>query len=293
MKLRKTVSLILALILALSLAVPSFAATTYTYDATDGEVDQQLTANGYEFNMPGTLQDATVRVIFTKAANSGVILNPYEMTVDATRIGLSATERAQVISKPQYVKNLSDANLSVQIVATTSQGTGTSSTTSTVTYATAPVDQTKPQAKKTVFLYVETKIGTTQNADDVLAGNPLETPAGQGTQAVTFWNNGYVKKEADRAPLTSQGVLTSSTKGVTLDAGVLKAAAAPSGQTATPGDISNLEPVNGGILIFKVDGNCARELTAGTAWAATDAVNVKLAFTFTVTGEKASIDPAT
>ena len=260
MKLRKTVSLILALILALSLAVPSFA-----YDASNGEVEETTGSKSFDMNV--TISQPNIRVIFSDVSKAGVILNPYGLTVDATAIGLGAEETAPILTKPQYVKNLGDSNLQVEI--------GIIATATNVTLASSKVDETKPQSKKSAFLYMETKLTTVADADKVLNGEDLGT---------SYWQTDYAKRLD--AKNVSQLVITATTKGVTMEPGVLAAAADPTG-SATAGDISTFEPEAGGVLLFKVAGNCATELTEGN-WTSADKVALKVTFTFVPTGAAAS-----
>lgn len=277
MKLRKTVSLILALVLALSLAVPTFAANSYTANASAGEVegDTVLTGNSASFDVNVSTTFPNIRVIITDVANTGaIILNPYGMEADASSIGLGNT-KDQIISRVQYIKNLSDANVQVDIQSVVK--TSSSTNTNGIVLKTSSVKQDTASKDKGVFLFLETTFptltavdtyaGKVANGDDTAKADDLGL---KGT---------YDKKSKQQVVISS-----TSTKGVTLTPGILAAGVPQGGGSATPGDISNLEPAaTNGVLAFKVGGDCANVLADGN-WAATDTVSFTLTFTFTATG---------
>lgn len=100
MKTKKFLSLVLAMVMALSLAVPAFASAN-----TDTSLTQS-TAIG------GTTKIPTIKI--TVPATGSVVLNPYEMgvTVDGNTIS------DPIVSVPQYVINASDVAVKVKATVT-------------------------------------------------------------------------------------------------------------------------------------------------------------------------------
>ena len=97
MKSKKALSLMLAAVLVLSLAVPAFAEETVTFEV--------------EVYAP------TIEVEVSTEETVSVILNPYELEYDASEYGGEADSTDQVICATQYIKNLSDFDVDLEVSA--------------------------------------------------------------------------------------------------------------------------------------------------------------------------------
>ena len=109
---KKIISMFLALVMALALAVPAMA--------DDVQVE-------------GTIQLPTINVVLPTTAS--VILNPYSLNVTLGKGETATTNDSQIISPTMYVKNLSDIGVQVAISVTGTKGKG-----STAAFATAEID---------------------------------------------------------------------------------------------------------------------------------------------------------
>lgn len=271
MKLRKAVSLILALVLALSLSAPTFA-----YSEASGELVWKSGQEQHSMTFTGEDNTPIVQMIVPATA-AQLIFNPYGLEYDGSEITGNAADTAlkdQIITKEQYIKNLSAGNVQVDIKAQATVGDGTNAPTPSTSSITA--DSTKAAAKS-IFLYLE--MYRPQVGDD---GVEL-------TNASDFdgWKNGnYTTKSLPKN--YSVLVLTAkSNKEVTKEKIAILNAAVPEDADATGGDLadldySELKPVTGGVLAFKVSGNATGTLTEGD-WGTGDAPKVTLTFTFKFT----------
>lgn len=230
MKCKKLMSAALAGAMALSLAVPAFAA------------DKDIAADGAnEIDITGTLQAPTVKVVIPDDASTSVILNPYglEVTVGSDK----ATD--QVINKTVYMKNLTQCNVQVSAAVT-----GTLPAAGGVTFATAPISTAaKAPTTKQVFMYFEMSTSTDGSTE----------PSWKAFGKTAAANQIVVAKTASAAKT------------------MVVMAKSPDGSATADAN---------GYAAFHLAGDCADQST--TAWAATDAVSVKVAFTFLPTGAEAS-----
>lgn len=110
---KKFLSVVLALTMALALAVPAFASGT-----TDIGLDGL--AEGATIEVTGETKTANVKV--TVPTTSKVVLNPYELSYEVSQ---GNTDTHQIISAPQYIVNESDLPVKVSTTVTgTIEGTG-------------------------------------------------------------------------------------------------------------------------------------------------------------------------
>lgn len=111
---KKFLSTVLALAMALSLCVPAFAADT-VLNGVDG------LGEGAVVEVTGTTQTATVKVTVPSGGN--VVLNPYGL--DYTVEGAANPVQDQIISAEQYIVNESNMPIKVSTKVTgTIEGTG-------------------------------------------------------------------------------------------------------------------------------------------------------------------------
>lgn len=148
---KKFLSVVLALTMALALCVPAFAADT-VLNGVDG------LSEGATIEVTGTTQTATVKV--TVPAAGEIVLNPYEL--DYTVAGAASPVQTQIISAEQYIVN--ESNLPVKVttkVTGTIEGGGDFSANSAVAETTKKVNLNfgigKTTAKDTPASSYETK----------------------------------------------------------------------------------------------------------------------------------------
>lgn len=143
---KKFLSTVLALAMALSLCVPAFAADT-VLNGVDG------LGEGAVVEVTGTTQTATVKVTVPSGGN--VVLNPYGL--DYTVEGAANPVQDQIISAEQYIVNESNMPIKVSTSVTgTIEGTGAFAAASAVS-----------ETDKKVFLNFE--IGATSAKDTAAA----------------------------------------------------------------------------------------------------------------------------
>lgn len=174
MKFKKLATLALAGAMALSLAVPAFAAET------DLEQSTEIT---------GTTQTPTISI--SVPATGAVVLNPYKMTVDLTPDDTSddVTSDAQIISANSYIKNKTD-------VALTVSATVTGKTAGEAVFATATTQGgTKAVTTKSAFVYLE--VVNAGAGDDADATEPTTAPT---------WGTAYDAKAANQVLLAAKAV---------------------------------------------------------------------------------------
>ena len=141
MKQKKLVSIFLAAVLALALAVPAFAADA-TSDIT--------TATG-NLTVGGETKAPTIKVRIPTTDFAKVILNPYQMTVEANATIGSVKGDAQVISGTYYAVNLTDAKVKVTMKVK-------GATANNLVYSDKLVSTKKDATANEVFLYMDTKV---------------------------------------------------------------------------------------------------------------------------------------
>lgn len=149
MKIRKFLSLILALVMAMSLAIPAFAD-----DPAGGEEEEEEAAND-TFTAPAAVMIPTIAV--TVPSTGQVFVNPFGFTV-VTASGVAATaEQAgdnsttptsseKIVSPVYCIVNNSPMTLDVGVIASATINTG-----STMTLSAVPL--TAGSTKKEAFVY--------------------------------------------------------------------------------------------------------------------------------------------
>lgn len=171
---KKFLSTVLALVMALSLCVPAFAA--------DQTIGLDGLAEGATVEVTGTTETATVQVLVP--TDGTVVLNPYGLSVTVD----SAQKTDQIISAPQYIVNKS--NLPVKV---TTKVTGTIEGGGDFAAADATAETTKK-------VHLEFNIGKT--SDNATESTSYEThPLVKGT-AVDFADI-VMDKDGDAEPAVS------------------------------------------------------------------------------------------
>lgn len=194
---KKFLSTVLALVMALSLCVPAFAADTVLngVDALAEDATVEVT---------GTTKTAEVKV--TVPTTGSIVLNPYELQYEVSQ---GVTDDAQIISSAQYIVNESDLPIKV---STTVTGTIEGTAEFQAADATAVTD------KKAVHL--EFNIGATSNG--TTESSSYETKAlaktatpftditmdkkGDANPAISFKFTGDAAKNPD-SPWTTEDVI--------------------------------------------------------------------------------------
>lgn len=166
---KKTLSLVLALIMVMALAVPAFAAGGASTDPYSKTTE-----------VAGTTKVPTVNV--TIPTSAAITVNPYKMSVDvsADQDG-SDMKNDQIISPVQYVKNESDVAIALD-VSITGKVEGEA------VFATAPV--TDKILTKSAFVYFEIKAATAEDG----TGDPT-------------WATAYDSKATDQVLLAAKAVV--------------------------------------------------------------------------------------
>ena len=130
MKTKKFLSLLLAMVMTLALAVPALAADT------DLEQSTEIT---------GTTQAPTIKI--TVPSTGSVIVNPYKMEVT---LG-SDKKTDQIVGAVQYIENASDVALKVSAEVTGKPA-------GNLAFATATTQGTKAVTTNSVFMYFEMEV---------------------------------------------------------------------------------------------------------------------------------------
>lgn len=152
MKFKKVAAMVLAGAMALSMAVPAFAADTDLEQSTE---------------ISGTTQTPTISI--SVPATGAVVLNPYKMSVDvsAAQDGSDMVTN-QIISATNYIKNKTDVALAVS-------ATVTGKTAGEAVFATATTQGgTKAVTTKSAFVYLE--VIDAGAGDDDAATEPTTAP---------------------------------------------------------------------------------------------------------------------
>lgn len=177
MKLKKFVSLALALVMSLALAVPAFAS---------GAAANTALAQSSEIT--GTTKTPTIKI--TVPATGAVVVNPYKMEVLPSG-GTAGTDEVQdqIVSATQWVENASDVAIKVSAaVSAKVAGKAKLATASTVTTGSA-----KPITTNSIYLFLEAVV-----ADDE-------------TTAVTDWSSATKAVAAAKGTVTELGTLAKGT----------------------------------------------------------------------------------
>lgn len=283
---KKLVSLALACILLVALAVPAFAAGDNTPDVSTGNLQTVITAN---------YQPAVISV--SVPANITAVLNPLGLPVEATKsngVGKVSIEDQQIVlTSPLYIANLSKVDLKVSIDATTAvEGL--------LKLAAEPFDKATATANQ-AYVQLQT-LGT----GDATSGNLYDaatwmsdpTPGKVDDAVLNILANNSLWASAESAVLKTGKVTFKPTT-------VLKKAASLYQAEITPGDVSagiadatsgeiEFAYGAGSIMIIRLTGTMAATPTKpwsneirpadpnlGTDAVAADKLTTTLVFTFT------------
>ncbi|MDE6933718.1 MAG: hypothetical protein K2P37_13630 [Oscillospiraceae bacterium] len=182
MNFKKIMSSALAGVMALSLAVPAFAA--------DGDLEQSTA-------ITGTTQAPTIKI--TVPATGTVTVNPYKMEVT---VG-SDKKTDQIISATQYIENAS--NVAIKVSA---QVTGTAA--GNLAFATATTQGTKAVTTNSVFMYFEMDVADKNDG----TADPTWATAYDSKSATQILISTKATKKADMLTLAAgTGTAAASTGG--------------------------------------------------------------------------------
>jgi hypothetical protein len=246
-------SLVLAGAMAVSMAVPAFAATS-----TD---DGEGSATNRSLKIDGTYQAVDIAVVVPSSRS--ITINPYSLPV---KIGSDADgkdikiEKQQIVTQPTAIKNQSDIKLDVNVTATaTVKGN--------LTLLTAPSETIATDTKNTAFLYLDAESTSLSGAEDETGVNAATiAEAWKDTQWTTYSTGENAPKNF--VAMTKSGTAVSAKGIATLAA-----------STLSDDDGTFASYNEGSIAFINVLGSCAQNPT--TAWTAKDGVTVQVAFTFT------------
>ena len=258
MKFRKLASICLAAVMALSLAVPAFAAA-YADD------------KGGDVTVTGTTKTPAIKV--TVPTSAAVTVNPYGMTVNmATTVAgdnnsaLTEKETAQIISPTYYALNYTDANVKVKIsalgVLPTPSSTSNGETNAAV-FSEKPLAGQKGVTTKSIFMYLDTAIASK-------SGEKIAWP-------------GFTGKATDSQVVIAADTTSGAGPFPTIKNEYVLAA----GSWDSSGSTGTLAK-NGGVLAFKLDGDANGNPT--DAWDGDDVANVTITFTLSVTSDQSTYE---
>lgn len=177
MRSRKILSLMLALVMALALAVPAFAAVDQITDANVTDISK-----GANVKITGTTQAPIIKV--KVPTTGGLIANPYKLTVKKTDDNRLASDSSdEIISPTQYIE--SQSNIDLWVGGTV---TGTPSTDVKLLAASKGDDDAWAAASKTkdMFLYFQMKTSTDNTT--ALTADYADTDLVVAAKAVTISN---------------------------------------------------------------------------------------------------------
>jgi hypothetical protein len=245
---KRIMSLVLAGAMAVSMAVPAFAATT-----TD---DGEGSATNRSLKIDGTYQAVDIAVVVP--SSRAITINPYALPV---KIGTDAQDAEvkvkgmQIVTQPTAIKNQSDIPLDVNITATaTVKGNLTLATTAFTD------DTIKSEKKNSAFLYVDVVSSTLTGSEDDVSAAAIAS-----AWKDTTWST-YDESATNIITMTKSGTAVSKNAVATLAYATMEDGA--------------FSAYNAGSVAFvNVTGQCAQAPT--TAWTIKDGVTVQLAFTFT------------
>lgn len=263
MKFRKVLTLVLAAVMVMSLAVPAFADVALTPSSAAKETTSM--------KVNSTTNAPALRLV--TPASVDVVLNPYGLTV---KTGDSTTSTDQVVSAAQYIANISDAAVEVKVSASATVA-------GNAVLATTPISK-KSATTNSVFMLLETAMAAYDKTQADFAAAVTEptwkTVAvdGSGTTGLkdftTVNNYQVVLDKTAKSPKNT----------------IVLAAAADADTTGANPDKATAPHATQGVYAFHLIGDAVKEPTV--SWAKTDKVTPVITFTFTLTG-KGATNPAT
>ena len=257
MKIKRTLSLVMAMIMALALAVPAFAA-------------DPPAAPNTETTITGAYQEAVIDVVVPQTGTA--FINPYGL---GTSVSKAATDgevqiKGQIVTAPMYITNNSSLDLDVGASITPALGAK-----ATMKFATSPTAGT-PDKEETDPDYVAP---STAKAAYVVVQGVASTVASNGEELADADIDKIYEEYAKDATWASAGTsnaLTISSTGTAKPVVVDKFATLKAATLDASGTITKHEA--GSIMLYRLSGDCTK--TPKDAWTADDTFTVKIAFTF-------------
>lgn len=248
MKTKRIVSVALSAVMALSLAVPAFAAANTNRQTV----------------ISGKYQEAVIDVTVPQTANA--FIDPYGLGTSATKSDTTTKVQitGQVVTAPLAIRNNTDMDLDIgatvtgvvpetstmKLAATTTQGSGTEGS----------EDYVAPATAKSAYVVFQAAAGKTAVADgtdnDLINDAIIDDCAAAAT-----WTSAAAKQIVVGTKAAS-GEAIATMKAATL-------AADDGSVTAYPA---------GSMVMFRLTGDCVKAPKA--AWEAADTFTVTVAFTF-------------
>jgi hypothetical protein len=269
---KKIASLVLALAMTTTLAVPAFA---------DGEDEKKeegtSTKTEYATEVTATYEDIQVAVTLSATTGTAVI-NPYGLPYDlkdSKNASLGKVSGQQIVTQPLYISNDgTDVDLDVNATVTTT-ATG-------LTLATKSTSGTKSTSKE-AFVYLEmepsTFTGATVDADTI-AKECLDADEELWQTYSASANNFLVLTTAEGGASSKAAMATLAAK-VTQNQKDEKGAVKYDTDGKTP--LTEVVYTDGSVAVFRLAGDCVT--TPSTDWATTDTFTAKIVFTFTPSTE--------
>jgi hypothetical protein len=254
---KRILSLTLAGVMAASLSIPAFAASTP--DVTNGLAT--ATSGKTSTEVSGAYKEITIQV---SVPTTGVVqINPYGLPISIDRTDTTSTagpivlKGKQITSQPMYISNEGSVDLSIGATVKTTNGAK-----SGITFTTAA--PTAKSTEKEAFVYLELKASEKTTATDSMS--EAETDA--FVEEFANWTSTYNKSQC----LALNTDEAQSLKGMA----TLKAHTA---ETTVSGQTVAAHYGAGSIVLFRLAGSVVQE--PETAWSTDDTFTASIAWTFT------------
>jgi hypothetical protein len=273
---KKIASLVLALAMTTTLAVPAFA--DGDTDAGEKKEETSSTAKEYATQVDATYQDITIDV--TVPTTGTAVINPYGLPYalkDSKSAEIGKVSGQQIVTQPLYISNNSTD------VAFDVNATVTTTTSKDLTLATKTTSGTKSTSKE-AFVYLEmepsTFAGKTQVDADTIAKECLDADE-------ELWQTYSASANNFLVLTTAEGGASSKAAMATLAAMTTQNQKDTDGKTDKKDSEGNIltEDVysDGSVAVFRLAGDCVT--APSTAWSTSDTFSAKIVFTFTPNSE--------
>lgn len=264
MKMRKLVSGAMATVMAMSLAVPAFAASS-TPAPTPVKILPESSEASFEVELEGSIYVPTIRVQVTQSGN--VYVNPSQSLVEGKltkaldgttdleySLAGDSTNNVSLVSTPILIRNDTDKALTVSAKATATVPTGSDITLVGSKPGTTVTD-------KQAYIYV--------SGNGTSLGNSNEVKASKVT----------LNNCLESSPSTECKLVPASGGKSATNAGdvVSNIDAATHGTPDSTGKVTTVTPEYGAVIVA---GSVTSPSKVTEAWAETDVVNVTVALTF-------------
>jgi hypothetical protein len=258
---KKLMSLAMAGVMTLSLAVPAFASDGgQQASSTDSKTNT-------ETEVKATYTEIPIAVTVPKSGTASV--NPYGLPVkvasaDSTKTDPVATIKSQQItSQPLYITNDGDTDLSVGATVTT---------TTTGNLQLVSAAPSKTATEKQAFVYLEMKAATTESAAATLDNTEIDKISTEFAGWTSSYNKSTAIALSADEPQTLKNMVTLKAK---------TQAVAESGTKDTDDYVAAVAEHYGAgsIAMFRLAGTVVQE--PEEAWATTDGFTATIAFSFT------------